>query len=47
MYLKTKTMEMEMEMLQLSDKWQALIYITTVITIGITFIAIILANRHK
>lgn len=47
MFLKAKTMEMEMEMWQLSEKWQALIYITTVITIGITFIAIILANRHK
>lgn len=48
MFLKTKVgMEMEMEMLQLSEKWQALVYITTVITIGVTFIAIILANRHK
>lgn len=48
MFLKAKTeMEMEMEMWQSADKWQALIYITTVITIGITFIAIILTNRHK
>lgn len=47
MFLKAKIMGMEMEMWQLSEKWQALIYITTVCMIGITFIAIILANRHK
>lgn len=49
MFLKAKMieMEMEMEMLQLSERWQALVYITTVITIGVTFIAIILANKNR
>lgn len=38
---------MEIEYLEVTEKWQALIYIATVCMIGITFIAIILANRNK
>ena len=34
-------------MLEVSEKWQALVYITTVIIIGLTFITIIVANRGK
>lgn len=38
---------MEIEYMDIAEKWQALIYVTTVIMIGITFIAIILANKNK
>ena len=38
---------MEIEYLEVAEKWQALVYITTVVIIGLTFISIILANRNK